>query len=75
MWFIKEEEKLIYRQNMGEANVPGKPILTLPDILAARNVVREVYMDEKIERYIIDIVFATRSPEDYGLKSLKINGF
>jgi len=67
----KEEEMLILRQNIGEAKVPGKPILTLQDILAARNVVREVYMDEKIERYIIDIVFATRTPEDYGLKSLK----
>jgi len=67
----KEEEMLILRQNIGEAKVPGKPILNLQDILAARNVVREVYMDEKIERYIIDIVFATRTPEDYGLQSLK----
>ena len=67
----KEEEKLILRQNIGEAKVIGKPILKLQDILEARKVVREVYMDEKIERYIIDIVFATRAPEDYGLKSLK----
>ena len=67
----KEEEKLILRQNIGEAKVIGKPILKLQDILDARKVVREVYMDEKIERYIIDIVFATRAPEDYGLKSLK----
>src|SRR5574344_2176046 len=54
----KEEEKLILRQNIGEAKVIGKPILKLQDILEARKVVREVYMDEKIERYIIDIVFA-----------------
>ena len=52
----KEEEKLILRQNIGEAKVIGKPILKLQDILEARKVVREVYMDEKIERYIIDIV-------------------
>ncbi|MBP7965235.1 MAG: MoxR family ATPase [Paludibacteraceae bacterium] len=67
----KEEERLILRQNMVEAKAPGKPIVTLQEILAARKVVREVYMDEKIERYIIDIVFATRTPEEYGLQSLK----
>ena len=67
----KEEEKLIIRQNIGEAKVVGKPILKVDDILEARKVVREVYMDEKIERYIVDIVFATRYPEDYGLKELK----
>ena len=67
----KEEERLILRQNMVEAKAPGKPIVNLQEILAARNVVREVYMDEKIERYIIDIVFATRTPEEYGLQSLK----
>ena len=67
----KEEEKLIIRQNIGEAKVVDKPILKVDDILEARKVVREVYMDEKIERYIVDIVFATRYPEDYGLKELK----
>lgn len=67
----KEEEKLIIRQNIGESKSIGKPILKVDDILEARNVVREVYMDEKIERYIVDIVFATRFPEDYGLKELK----
>lgn len=67
----KEEEKLIIRQNIGEAKAVGKPILKVDDILEARKVVREVYMDEKIERYIVDIVFATRFPEDYGLKELK----
>ncbi|MGN0186340.1 MAG: AAA family ATPase [Paludibacteraceae bacterium] len=67
----KEEEKLILRQNMSAAQPIGKPILKLQDILEAREVVREVYMDEKIERYIVDIVFATRYPEEYGLKDLK----
>ena len=67
----KEEEKLILRQNIAEAKPVSKPILKLQDILDARKVVREVYMYEKIERYIIDIVFATRSPVDYGLISLK----
>ncbi|HPW89853.1 MAG TPA: MoxR family ATPase [Paludibacteraceae bacterium] len=67
----KEEERLILRQNIGEAKTVEKSILKIQDILEAREVVREVYMDEKIERYIIDIVFATRTPEDYGLQSLK----
>lgn len=67
----KEEEKLILRQNIAAAQLVGKPILKLQDILEAREVVREVYMDEKIERYIVDIVFATRYPEEYGLKDLK----
>lgn len=67
----KEEEKLIIRQNIGESKSIGKPILKVDDILEARKVVREVYMDEKIERYIVDIVFATRFLEDYGLKELK----
>jgi len=67
----KEEEVLIIRQNIGEKMPPIKPVLKGEDILEARNVVRQVYMDEKIERYIIDIVFATRYPEEYGLKDLK----
>ena len=67
----KEEEKLILRQNIAAAQSVGKPLLKLQDILEAREVVREVYMDEKIERYIVDIVFATRYPEEYGLKDLK----
>jgi MoxR-like ATPase len=52
---------------MPKANTILKP----EDIVRARNVVREVYMDEKIEQYIVDIVFATRNPEDYGLANLK----
>lgn len=67
----KDEEKQIVRQNIGAAAEPTKPILKVEDILKAREVVREVYMDEKIERYIIDIVFATRFPEEYGLEDMK----
>lgn len=67
----KEEEKLIIRQNtMGEFPTANR-VLSPEDIMRARNVVREVYMDEKIERYIVDIVDATRNPENYGLGKLK----
>ncbi len=65
-----EEEKLIIRQNISGERVNIKPILTKEEILEARKVVREVYIDEKIERYIVDIVFATRYPEKYGLDDL-----
>jgi MoxR-like ATPase len=47
------------------------PILSTEDIIKARNIVREVYIDEKIQKYIVDIVFATREPEAYGLDALK----
>ncbi|MBN2786759.1 MAG: AAA family ATPase [Paludibacteraceae bacterium] len=67
----KEEEKLIMRQNMQEQTNTTSPILTPTDIIEARKVVRDVYMDEKIERYILDIVFATRYPDEFGLKNLK----
>lgn len=67
----KEEEKLIIRMNnQGEFPEPNK-VLKPEDIVRAREVVRDVYMDEKIERYIVDIVSATRNPEDFGLKRLK----
>jgi MoxR-like ATPase len=65
----KEEEKKIIRQNMTSEYTKVNPIVHPDDILRARNVVRQVYMDEKIEQYIIDIVFATRFPADYKLKS------
>ncbi len=65
-----EEEKLIIRQNISGERVNVKPILTKEEILEARKVVRELYIDEKIERYIVDIVFATRYPEKYGLDDL-----
>ncbi len=63
----KEEEKLIIRQNiMGDFPKANK-VLKPEDISKARKVVRDVYLDEKIERYIVDIVFATREPKSYGL--------
>ncbi len=67
----KEEEKLIIRHNLSQTGMPkASPILTPKDILKSREVVRQVYMDEKIEQYIVDIVFASRRPADYGLKHL-----
>ncbi len=66
----KEEEKAIIRLNMSETLPKIQPMLKPEDIVNARNVVREVYIDEKIERYIVDIVFATRFPDEYGLKNL-----
>ncbi|MES5005013.1 AAA family ATPase [Prevotella disiens] len=66
-----EEEKRVIRENLREHLPTVLPVTTAQDILEARNVVREVYIDEKIEQYIADIVFATRYPERYGLHSLK----
>lgn len=68
----KEEEKLIIRQNLnpnGAAKI--NPVVSTQDILNGRQLVREVYMDEKIEQYILDIVFATRFPEEFKLGKLK----
>ncbi|WP_374223539.1 AAA family ATPase [Chitinophaga sp. HK235] len=68
----KEEERHIIRQNLNpEATTPIRAVIQPSDILEARRLVREVYMDEKIEKYIIDIVFATRNPEEYKLQKLK----
>lgn len=67
----QEEEKLIIRQNINGEKFNVKPILKAEEIIEARKVVRQVYLDEKIERYIVDIVFATRYPEKYDLKGLK----
>jgi len=66
-----EEEKKIIRQNISGEKVEIKPLLKAEDIMEARKVVRQVYLDEKIEQYIADIVFATRYPEKYDLKELK----
>ena len=67
-----EEERRIVRQNIsGEQKKPLRPILTTEEIHAAREVVRSIYIDEKIEKYIVDIVFATRYPEKHNLKDLK----
>ncbi len=67
----KDEEVLIIRQNMSGSMPEIKPVLGPKDIMEARDVVRQVYMDEKIEKYIVDIVFSTRYPEEYGLNDLK----
>ncbi|MCF0197897.1 MAG: MoxR family ATPase [Bacteroidaceae bacterium] len=66
-----EEEKRIIRMNITGDKNEVKPILRTEDIREARNVVRQVYIDEKIEQYIADIVFATRFPEKYGLQDLR----
>ena len=67
----KQEEKLIIRENMTAAMPTVNAILKTEDIIKARGIVREVYMDEKIENYITDIVFATRTPQDYNLAKFK----
>lgn len=66
-----EEERLIVRENLAKEFPKISPVLKTSEIIKARSVVREVYMDEKIENYILDIVFATRVPEKYGLGALK----
>ena len=67
----KEEEREIIRRNIDNLFEEVRPVLTPNDIIEAREVVRKVYIDEKIERYIVDIVFATRFPEEYGMRDLK----
>ena len=67
----KEEEKLIIRQNLAKEQPRVDAVISPRDIIEARDVVRQVYIDEKIEKYIIDIVFATRYPQDYKLDDLK----
>jgi len=66
-----EEERLVIRQNMKGAADTVRPVVSIEQILRAQEVVREVYMDEKIEKYILDIVFASRYPEQYKLAALK----
>ncbi|MCB0480368.1 MAG: MoxR family ATPase [Flavobacteriales bacterium] len=64
----KEEEKLIIRSNISKAGFPKvNAVVRTEDIIRAKDIVKEVYMDEKIEQYIVDIVFATRFPSQYGL--------
>ena len=67
---IEEEKKIIHQQIHHEIG-SVKPVMTTDDILEARKVVDMVYLDEKIEQYIADIVFATRYPDRYGLKEMK----
>ncbi|MDQ3110566.1 MAG: MoxR family ATPase [Bacteroidota bacterium] len=67
----REEEQHIIRQQLSATRIAPKPILTPEDILRARKVVQDVYLDEKIEKYIVDIVFATRYPQEYRLQKLQ----
>ncbi len=68
----KEEEIEIIRRNVsGSIGKKVKPVVSAEKIIKARKVVKKIYMDEKVERYIIDIVFATRNPDDYQLSKLK----
>lgn len=67
----KEEEKQILRMNLEKTFPKVSKILDPADIIKARDVVKDVYMDEKIEKYIMDIVFATRFPEEYGMADMK----
>ena len=68
----KEEEKLIVRHNISSAGFPDtNKVISSKQIIKARKVVREIYLDEKIEQYIIDIVHCTRSPQEFGLADLE----
>jgi MoxR-like ATPase len=67
----KQEEKLIIRENMGTELPTPNAILKTEDIIKARSIVRDIYMDEKIENYITDIVFASRYPQEYNLAKYK----
>ena len=67
----KKEEKLIIRQNIGNETFNTSPIIKTDDIMRARAITREVYLDEKIENYITDIVFASRFPAEYKLKKFE----
>lgn len=65
------EEQMVMRQAMSQAYEKVNPVVNVKQILSAQAAVREVYMDEKIEKYILDLIFATRFPEKYHLESLK----
>ncbi len=67
----REEEKLIIRQNISNQKTEVRPLLKPEEIIEAQKIVEQIYIDEKIERYIVDIVFATRFPADYGLADLQ----
>lgn len=66
----RDEERLIMRQNLTNSLPQVQPVVTPGDIIKARSIVQEVYMDEKIERYILDIVFASRQPKEFKLEKL-----
>lgn len=67
----REEEKLIIRQNLSNKRPAIRPVLDPKEVVEAQKVVEQIYIDEKIERYIVDIVFATRVPDQCGLPELK----
>ena len=67
----KEEEKKIIRQNIREFQEAVRPVVTLKEVLDVQEVVKKIYIDEKIENYIVDLVFATRDPKAFGLNDLK----
>lgn len=67
---VREEEKLILRQNIAKVFPTASAVLSPQDIIKARDAVKEVYLDEKIEQYILDIVFASRNPQEYNLGKL-----
>lgn len=68
----KEEEQLIIRQNTQQVSAASiSPVVSIREVMDARDLARSIYMDEKIENYILDIVFATRKPEQVGLNNLK----
>jgi MoxR-like ATPase len=66
-----EDEQLIVRSNLSASQAEVKPVVTTKQIITAQETVRSVYMDEKIEKYILDLIFATRYPERYGLSKIK----
>ena len=68
----KEEELMIIRQNTQQIATPTiNPVVSMREVMDARDLARTIYMDEKIENYILDLVFATRKPEQVGLSNLK----
>ena len=66
-----DDEQLIVRSNMNATQAKIKPVVTPKQIITAQDTVRMVYMDEKIEKYILDLIFATRYPDRYGLEKIK----
>ena len=66
----KEEERIIIRQNIANESREIRPIIKPAEIIDAQKLVEQIYVDEKIERYIVDIVYATRTPAEYGLNDL-----
>lgn len=66
----RDEELKIMKQNVNADEIKIQPVISPQDILNARNLIHEIYIDEKIEKYILDVVFATRNPKEYGLEKL-----